>query len=184
MPIFSTRFWRFSFSDRFNSYRVDEDAVRTSLGNDCAAVRGSDGTFERLLVDTAERTLASIETPIGDLPATWEAYWELDKDADDFGKYGEAGNNFGRDATFPCVEATPAERDEAEAEGRTPGECVLQENDPRYAEYAAARHVDAVRATMTAVAIMQERLQPALVRLRPPDNWRSQRTPAVIADNR
>ena len=184
VPIFVTRFWRFSFSDRFSSYRVDEDAVRTSLGDDCAAVRGSDGTFERLLVETANRTLASIETPIGDLAATWEMFWELDKDADDFGKYGEAGNNFGRRATFPCAEETAEARDQAEAEGRVPGECEMQENDPRYAEYAAARHVDAVRATMTAVAIMQERLQPALV-LRPPaEDWPSVRHPAIVAANR
>lgn len=193
VPIFATRFWRFSFSDRFNGYPVDEDAVHRALDDDCAAVRGSDGTFERLLVDTADRTLASIKGPIGELPSTWEVFWELDKDADDFGSYGEAGNNFGRKTTFPCPDATAAEGAEGEAETATrpaggtrpAAECSLRENDPIYAEYAAARHVDAVRATMTAVAIMQERLQPALVRLRPPRGWdsRSERR-AAIADNR
>lgn len=186
VPIFATRFWRFSFSDRFNAYPVDEDAVHRALGDDCAAIRGSDGTFERLLVDTADRTLASIEAPIGELPSTWEVFWEFDKDADDFGTYGEAGNNFGRETTFSCPDATAADRAEAEAEGRTPGECMLRENDPIYAEYAAARHVDAVRATMTAVAIMQERLQPALARLSPPEHWpaRPKRDHAVIVVNR
>lgn len=180
VPIFATRFWRFSFSDRFNGYPVDEDAVQRALDNDCAAVRGSDGTFERLLVDTADRTLASIKDPIGDLPSTWEAFWELDKDADDFGTYGKAGNNFGRKTTFPCPDAATAK-----AEARPVGQCSLRRDDPIYAEYAAARHVDAVRATMTAVAIMQERLQPALVGLRPPDGWdtRSERGP-VVAENR
>lgn len=196
VPIFATRFWRFSFSDRFNGYPVDEDAVQRALDDDCAAVRGSDGTFDRLLVDTADRTLASIKAPIGNLPSTWEAFWEFDKDADDFGTYGEAGNNFGRETTFPCPGATAAERGQAETQGRSDAarpptgnrraeHCALKENDPVYAEYAAARHVDAVRATMTAVAIMQERLQPALVRLRP-ERWRprSERGPVVLADNR
>ena len=193
VPIFATRFWRFSFSDRFNGYPVDEDAVQSALDNDCTAVRGSDGTFERLLVDTADRTLASIKAPIGDLPSTWEVFWELDKDADDFGTYGDAGNNFGRAAKFSCpddaaadgAEPVTQERSGAPRGDRRSGRCALKENDPVYAEYAAARHVDAVRATMTAVAIMQERLQPALVRLRSDVlRGRSQRGPVAVAANR
>ena len=157
VPIFTTRFWRFSFSDRFNAYPVDEEALIQALAEDCTAVRGLDGMFERLLVETAERTLASIKDPIRGLPATWEAFWELDKDNDDFGSYGNAGNNFGREAAFPCAEgdATPA----PEKRRRRGRDCVLLDDDPIYAEYAAARHLDAVKATMAAVAIMQERFQ-------------------------
>lgn len=162
VPIFATRFWRFSFTDRFNSYPVDEEAVVNALGGDCAPVRGFDGTFERLLVDTADRTLDSIGDPVRGLPATWEAFWELDKDADDFGSYGDAGNRFGRQATFRCnAGGKPADGSTARKETR---ECVLLENDPVYAEYAASRHLDAVRTTMTAVAIMQEQLRQAVAR--------------------
>ena len=177
VPIFTTRFWRFSFSDRFNAYPVDEESVVRALGADCTAVRGADGTFEQLLVDTADSTLASIEGPIPGASATWESFWEVDNDADNFGSYGEAGNNFGRKAAFPCL-ANPTPRVEAGAEA--PSACGLRDNDPAYAEYAAARHVDAVRATMTAVAIMQERLQPALVGLQPP--WPAEvKRPTVAA---
>ena len=151
-PIFTTRWWRFSVSDRFASFPVNEDALRASLGEDCASVRGADGTFEALLVGTAERTLASISEPIRGMPSSWEAFWELDSDDDDFGSYGKAGNNFGRTATFPCT--ADEER-----------ECVLLAQDPIYAEYAAARHLDAVQATMSALAMEQQRSDGALAGL-------------------
>ena len=176
VPIFTTRFWRFSFSDRFNAYPVDEEFVARALGDDCAPIRGADGTFEQLLVDTADHTLASIEDRIPGTSATWESFWELDKDEDNFGSYGEAGNNFGRDAAFPCANGA-AQTSEAGRDAPDEDECALRDNDPAYATYAAARHVDAVRATMTAVAIMQERLQPALVRFDPPAQW------PVVADD-
>ena len=156
VPIFTTRFWRFSFSDRFNTYPVDEEAVLRALGDDCTAVRGFDGTFERLLVETANRTLASIEEPIRGMPANWEAFWAPDKDDDDFGSYGKAGNNFGLETSFPC--ATGDDGTERRSRRQRRRGCVLLNDDPLYAEYAAARHLDAVKATMTAVAIMQERL--------------------------
>lgn len=163
VPIFTTRFWRFSFSDRFNTYPVDEEAVILALADDCTAVRGSDGTFERLLVETAERTLASIDEPIRGMPATWEAFWEPDKDDDDFGSYGKAGNNFGLEASFPCATGAEGVDQDSDQKARSRRErrrgCVLLDNDPIYAEYAAARHLDAVKATMAAVAIMQERLR-------------------------
>ena len=163
VPIFTTRFWRFSFSDRFNAYPVDEEALIHALGDDCTAVRGLDGKFERLLMETAERTLASIQDPIHGMPATWEAFWKLDKDDDDFGSYGNAGNHFGREAAFPCAEngATANPNTPRRKRGR---DCVLLKDDPIYAEYAAARHLDAVKATMAAVSIMQESLQPIVFR--------------------
>lgn len=145
VPVFTTRWWRFSVSDRFNSYPLNIDALGLALGEDCASVRGADGSFEQLLVNTADLTLASIVEPIRGLPSSWEAFWELDSDVDDFGRYGGAGNNFGRQTTFPCTED----------ENRN---CVLLDNDPIYAEYAQARHLDAVRATISAMAMMQQRV--------------------------
>ena len=144
VPVFTTRWWRFSVADRFASFAVDEKALQSALGEACASVRGADGTFEELLVSTAERTLESISEPIRGMPSSWSAFWELDGDNDDFGSYGVAGNNFGRETTFKCGE------DDAR-------ECVLLAQDPLYAEYAAARHLDAVRATMSALAMEQQR---------------------------
>ena len=144
VPIFTTRWWRFSVADRFASFAVDEKALQSALGEACASVRGADGTFEELLVSTAERTLESISEPIRGMPSNWSAFWELDSDNDDFGSYGVAGNNFGRETTFKC-----GDDDERE--------CVLLAQDPLYAEYAAARHLEAVRATMSALAMEQQR---------------------------
>ena len=142
-PIFTTRWWRFSIADRFNSFPVDAEAVDLALADSCVAVRSADGTFENLLRRTADGTIASIQEPIAGLPATWQAFWEFDRDDDDFGSYGVAGNNFGRQTTFRCTE--DRERD-----------CVLLANDPLYAAYANARHTDAVQATISAIAMMQD----------------------------
>ena len=144
-PVFTTRWWRFSIADRFASFPVNSAALTTPDLDLCASVRGADGSFESLLSTTAERTLASIREPIRGMPATWEAFWEFDKDADDFGSYGPAGNNFGRQTTFRC----PGERER---------DCVLLAGDPLYYQYAAARHLDAVRATVSALAMMQQRV--------------------------
>ena len=145
-PVFTMRWWRFSVADRFSIYPVDVVGVQQALGEDCAAVRGADGTLENLLADTAGRTLDSIIEPIRGMPSTWEAFWELDNDDGEFGRYGDAGNNFGRDATFKC----------SDDESR---QCVLLARDPIYGEYARDRHVDAVRATMAAIAIVQEQFR-------------------------
>lgn len=149
-PIFTTRWWRFNIGDRFASFPVNGQALAAPEQGLCAAARGADGTFEALLAATADRTLASIREPIRGLPATWEAFWEFDKDEDDFGSYGAAGNNFGRQTTFRC----PGERSR---------DCVLLAGDPLYYEFAEARHLDAVRATVSALAIMQRRMAAAAV---------------------
>ena len=153
-PVFTMRWWRFSVADRFSGYPVNTAAVERALGTDCAAVRGADATLANLLVETADRTLESIVEPIRGMPTTWEAFWELDNDQGEFGRYGNAGNNFGRDAKFRC----------SEDESR---QCVLLAKDPIYAEFARDRHLDAVKATMTAIAIVQERFQTVAVRTIP-----------------
>lgn len=141
-PIFTTRWWRFNIGDRFASFPVNAEALSAPDLEMCSVARGADGTFEALLKATADRTLASIREPIRGMPATWEVFWEFDRDADDFGSYGAAGNNFGRQTTFRC----PGERSR---------DCVLLAGDPLYYEYAKARHLDAVRATVSALAMMQ-----------------------------
>ena len=148
VPVYTSRWWRFSVSDRFNAFPVDNEGVIAALGEDCSGVRRTDVGFENLLVTTAERTIDSVTDSIPGLPVSWEAFWELDDDANDFGRYGNAGNNFGREVRFRC------DRPE---DGRRKN-CVLVDNDPLYREYAHARHVDAVQATITAMAMMQERV--------------------------
>lgn len=145
VPVFTTRWWRFSTSDRFGAFAVDVEGLNLALGNDCVDVRRADGTFEQLLTETAERTLAAVVEPMRGMPSTWEAFWELDKDRDQFGSYGDAGNNFGRQTTFDCTE--DEDRD-----------CVLLAGDPLYAEFAQERHLDAVRATIGAMAMMQKQM--------------------------
>ena len=154
-PVFSTRLWRFSIGDRFNKFPLDPAALDAALGGDCAGARGAGGAFETLLQGTAARTIASIREPIAGLPTTWEAFWEFDKDADDFGSYGPAGNNFGRQTTFECTS------DETR-------DCVLLAGDPLYAAYANARHAEAVRATVSALVLMQEHLRRAVDAPAPP----------------
>jgi len=148
VPVYTSRWWRFSVSDRFNAFPVDAEGVTAALGEDCSGVRRTDMGFDNLLVTTAERTIESVTAPIPGLPVSWEAFWELDEDADDFGRYGNAGNNFGREVRFRC------DRPE---DGRRKN-CVLVDNDPLYRQYAQARHIDAVQATITAMAMMQERV--------------------------
>ena len=145
VPVFTTRWWRFSTSDRLNSFAVNVDALNAAIGEDCVDVRSADGTFEKLLTETADRTLAAVLEPIRGMPSTWQAFWELDNDDDDFGSYGDAGNNFGRQTTFRCTD--DRERD-----------CVLLAGDPLYAEFAQARHLDAVRATIGAMTMMQQQI--------------------------
>ena len=142
-PVFTMRWWRFNVADRFSTYPVNSPAVERAVISDCMPVRQADSTLERLLVDTAEGTLDAIAEPIAGLPATWAAFWEPDAERGNFGRYGEAGNNFGRDVGFKCGDGGSQH-------------CELLENDRVYAEFARDRHVDAVRATITAIAIVQD----------------------------
>ena len=139
VPVFTTRWWRFSFTDRFNTYDVDERAVEEALGDYCVPLEGDDQTFAAVLHRTAEDTRAAVRAPMIGMPTTWEAFWTLGAPGE-FGEYGDAGNNFGRPTRFNCGES---ER------------CVLLKDDPLYAAFALARHVMAVRATMAAMLLAQ-----------------------------
>ena len=59
VPVYTGRFWRWSFSDRFDTYRLDDDALEAALGVDCEFLQDPSDDFEALLVETADATLAA-----------------------------------------------------------------------------------------------------------------------------
>lgn len=140
VPIFYTRFWRFNISDRFNNYSIDIDQVEKLLPDMCEfAKQHAQIDMAKLLVETAEQTLTALQKPIDGLPASWQAFWKLDEQADDWGEYGLAGNNFGRKVDFLCGEE----------------KCVLLKDDPLYRDFAIQQHVLAVKSTILAMYWMQ-----------------------------
>ena len=145
VPVFTARWWRWDISDRFDRYPVDVDAVSDAVGDDCADLEADPGDWDNLLSVTADRTLSAVREQIPGLPVTWEVFWRIG-DPGGFGGYGGAGNNFGRPAEFDCGGRTRAER------------CVLLERDPLYEAFAADRHLEAVRATITAMWMLQHGL--------------------------
>lgn len=145
VPVFTARWWRWDISDRFDRYPVDADAVSVAVGDDCADLEAAPGDWDDLLSATADRTLSAVRGQIPGLPVSWQVFWRIG-DPGGFGGYGGAGNNFGRPAEFDCGGRTRAER------------CVLLERDPLYEGFAADRHVDAVRATITAMWMLQHGL--------------------------
>jgi hypothetical protein len=143
VPVYFTRWWRFSLSDRFDAYSIDEAAVERSLNTDCAALlQLPDLPVGEVLRDTASATLRAVQRRIDSLPVTWQAFWKLADDPEQFGEYGRAGNNFGRRVEFKCGDT----------------KCVLLDKDPLYDAFALERHVDAVNATMRAMLWLQRRV--------------------------
>ena len=140
VPIYYERFWYFSTRDRFSEFPLTLDDHRGHLDELCPALLSTprDYTFEALLTDTAERTVAAIRGSIQDMGTTWQVFWR-EAGEGEFGAYGAAGNSFGTDVSFPC--------------GRK--ECRLLHNDPLYFEFAQDRHKDAVLATMRAFLLAQ-----------------------------
>lgn len=145
VPVFTARWWRWDISDRFDRYPVDVDAVSAAVGDDCGDLEADADDWDNLLSATAERTLSAVREQIPGLPVSWQVFWRIG-DPGGFGRYGGAGNNFGRPAEFDCGGRTRAER------------CVLLERDPLYEAFAADRHVEAVRATITAMWMLQHGL--------------------------
>lgn len=150
VPVYMARWWRLSMGDRFNAFPLDEQAVASALGDDCADVYGRPLPFEEILETTADATLAALTSPIDGLPVSWEAFWKLDENPAAFGSYGVAGNSFGRKSAFNC----PALGPDTDS-GRSRQRCVLLEDDPIYAAFAVARHEQAVRATIRAIASLR-----------------------------
>ena len=145
VPVFTARWWRWDISDRFDRHPVDAEAVSAAVGDDCADLVANADGWDGLLAVTADRTLAAVREQIAGLPVTWQVFWRIG-DPGGFGGYGGAGNNFGRSAEFDCGGTSRAER------------CVLLARDPLYEAFAADRHVDAVRATITAMWMLQHGL--------------------------
>jgi len=143
LPVYSARFWRWSFGDRFDGYPLEGDALEARIDADaCAFLDPPPRDYRQILRDVAAGTLAAVRAPIGGLPTTWESFWTPAEQPGDFGDYGPAGNSFGRKVEFPCS------RDGAER-------CVLLEDDPLYAEFALERQMAAVRATARAMYLHQ-----------------------------
>ena len=140
VPVYVARFWRFSFSDRFDGFPLDEEALIAAVEGDCSFLDPPPESYADVLIDVAERTMAAVLQPISGLPTDWTAFWRPNANADGFGDYGPAGNTFGRRTEFRC------------AGGQR---CVLLKDDPLYAEFALARHADAVRGTQAAMLLMQ-----------------------------
>ena len=140
VPVYTGRWWRFSTSDRFDRFPIDEDRVASAVAESCSYLETPPETYQAVLVDAATDTLTAVQGPIFGFPTTWEAYWELAEDPDEFGEYGVAGNQFGQRTQFRC------NGDER---------CLLLKDDPLYQDFAAARHVAAVLATMQAFTLFQ-----------------------------
>ncbi|MDZ7670498.1 MAG: hypothetical protein U5Q16_14170 [Gammaproteobacteria bacterium] len=143
LPVYTGRFWRWSFRDRFDDYRVDPAALERAVeAAACDFLAPPPESFQRILADVAADTLRAVRSPIGGLPTTWEAFWVPDEDPGEFGEYGPAGNNFGRRVEFPCRSGDAAR-------------CVLLKDDPLYEEFALARQLAAVRGTARAMYLHQ-----------------------------
>ena len=142
VPVYAARFWRWSFSDRFEGYELRERTLEAALSDDCSFLSPPPQSYRQILFDVAGDTLQAVRSPIGGLPTTWEAFWQPAKHPGDFGDYGAAGNSFGRRTEFPC----------SEERGQT---CVLLENDPIYLEFALARQIAAIRGTARAMYLHQ-----------------------------
>ena len=147
VPVFYSRWWRFSMSDRFDLFPIDSEAVERALSGDCRELLGHQAVApDTLLRDAASDTLRAVQRPIQGMPTSWQAFWRLSEDPGAFGEYGVAGNSFGRSAEFKCS-------------GQN---CVLLDHDPLYQSFAKARHVEAVRATLRAMAWSQAQDQVAM----------------------
>jgi len=140
VPVYAARFWRFSFSDRFDSYPVNDTLLAESVQGECGFLSGTPAGYQQILMDTAADTLAAVQAPIAGMPVSWQAFWTLAKNAERFGEYGPAGNNFGRKTEFSCGEQR---------------RCLLLKDDPLYQEFALQRHLQALRATMAAMYLHQ-----------------------------
>jgi hypothetical protein len=81
VPVYFTRWWRLSLSDRFDSYPIDDAALEAALDTDCEALlQAPDLPPGELLRDTASATLLAVQRRIDSLPTTWQAYWKLADD--------------------------------------------------------------------------------------------------------
>jgi hypothetical protein len=150
LPVYSARFWRWNFSDRFDRYRLDEAALQHALaGDDCSLFADPPRSYREILDAVAADTVAAVRSPMEGLPTTWEAFWSPGRAPGEFGAYGPAGNSFGRKVEFPCSR---------DSEKR----CVLLRGDPLYADFALQRQLAAVRGTALAMYLFQAQARGAV----------------------
>ena len=145
VPVYTGRFWRLSFTDRFDQFPLDEAALTTLIETECSFLDSTVSDFNQILATTGQQTIAAVAGPIQGLPVSWLVFWQPARQAGDFGVYGPAGNNFGRKTTFRCGAAKP---------------CLLLDDDPLSEEFALHRHAAAVRATIQAMYLLQTRPSP------------------------
>ncbi len=143
VPVYTTRFWRLALTDRFDSYKIDQDAIAVAIEDSCDYVLAPVESYPKVLEEAAQDTLTAVQAPLFGLPVSWEVFWKMSENPGNFGEYGPAGNNFGRSARFRCGEQ---ER------------CVLLNEDPLYADFALQRHLTAVVASMRAMRLLQEKI--------------------------
>lgn len=136
VPVFSERFWRFSFSDRFDAWPIDHEQLAQSAAGGCDSLLTDHPSPAALLSSVVADTVEAVRSPISGLPVSWEVFWQLPEQTGAFGTYGVAGNRFGDETEFECG---GSER------------CVLLRLDPLYRDFALARHTTAIRATMQAL---------------------------------
>lgn len=141
VPVYVSRWWRFSVGDRFDRFQVDSAAVEQAVTGRCDEIADVAESFEEILRAVAWQTISAVRGPILGFPATWEAYWRFAEEDDEFGDYGPAGNSFGDRTNFRC------------GDGKR---CLFLKNDPLYRDFATARHISAVLGSMRAMAVMQE----------------------------
>ncbi|NKC01480.1 MAG: hypothetical protein GKR90_23685 [Pseudomonadales bacterium] len=141
VPVYVSRWWRFSVGDRFDRFAIDSEAIEDAVAGRCNEIADIEGSFQEVLDDVAAQTIKAVRGPIFGFPSTWEAYWRFSKQDDDFGEYGPAGNSFGDRTSFRC------------GDGKR---CLLLKNDPLYRDFATARHISAVLGSMRAMALMEE----------------------------
>lgn len=132
VPIYYSRFWRFSLRDRLSSYPIDVEMLSRMLAQrGCAGFKDDQALPSEILVELADKTITAIRSPIAGFPTTWESFWQFGS-VGKFGRYGPAGNRFGEKTQFSCDEQA----------------CILVEDDPLYREFATGRHLDALHASL------------------------------------
>ena len=158
VPVYTGRWWSFSLQDRFDRYPVDVQRLEAAGQSLCQSVllqvqdiAGAEvgEALSQLLFYSARQTIIAVISEINGMPAKWTAFWQPasnDGSGNAFGEYGVAGNNFGDRVEFRCGDT-----------GEETLRCILLRDDPLYQDFAFARHLSAVEATMVAMLIVQYR---------------------------
>ena len=81
VPVYTSRWWRFSVGDRFDDHPVDEARVQTLLDGACQD-RLEDLDLYGLLSATADQTLGAVDSSIPGMPITWQAFWRSTVDGE------------------------------------------------------------------------------------------------------